>query len=205
MCHEPLLSTSFVKDRRSRDGLSIDCKACRHLAYMKNRLTIIERQKKYDQEHKEQIRAYHLVYNFIHRNEKLLYNKKYYEEHREALVEYARAYRIANPEKRRISWNAWYKKHPDPHRASQARRRANKKNAPRNDLTTAQWEAIKIAFNNRCAYCGRKMKRLTQDHVTPYANGGSNTLWNVVPACKSCNSKKYTGPPLCPVQPLLLI
>lgn len=90
------------------------------------------------------------------------------------------------------------------------RRRAWKLSAPRNDLTNAQWSAILHHYNYRCVYCPPKCKdckkqthQLTQDHIEPYAKGGSNTVSNVVPACRSCNSRKHTGPPLKPVQPLL--
>jgi 5-methylcytosine-specific restriction endonuclease McrA len=76
----------------------------------------------------------------------------------------------------------------------------------RNDLTTAQWQEIVAAHGGRCAYCGKKPKkrRLTMDHITPLSRDGSNTAANVVPACKSCNSKKWIHGPLCPVQPVLL-
>ena len=85
------------------------------------------------------------------------------------------------------------------------RRRANKAQAPRNDLTYAQWLEIQAAFDHRCAYCQQRCEgQLTQDHITPYAKNGSNTLWNVVPACLSCNMKKNAGPVPKPIQPLLL-
>ena len=65
--------------------------------------------------------------------------------------------------------------------------------------------ALQLAFDHRCAYCDRRRKgRLTQDHVTPLSKGGSHTASNIVPACASCNSRKHTGPPLRPVQPMLL-
>ena len=113
-------------------------------------------------------------------------------------------WRQANPEKVRAASRAWGRANPDKKRLKKARRRARKMNAPINDLSAAQFAEICAAFQHRCAYCGRKAKKLTIDHVTPYAHNGSNTVWNVVPACKSCNSKKQAGPVLQPVQPLLL-
>jgi HNH endonuclease len=91
------------------------------------------------------------------------------------------------------------------------RRRFMKHSAPINDLSVAQWREIKVAYHHRCVYCPpdcklchKKAHKLTQDHVTPYTKNGSNTVWNVVPACLSCNSKKNNRAPLNPIQPLLL-
>jgi 5-methylcytosine-specific restriction endonuclease McrA len=69
------------------------------------------------------------------------------------------------------------------------------------DLTEAQWQLIKKAYKFRCAYCGKK-KPLTQDHIIPVSRGGQDTASNIVPACRSCNSKKNAGGILCPVQPV---
>jgi 5-methylcytosine-specific restriction endonuclease McrA len=89
--------------------------------------------------------------------------------------------------------------------ATGQRRRAHKLAAPINDLTAAQWKAIKAAYGFRCVYCHRKTARLTMDHITPLSKGGSHTFSNIVPACTSCNSKKHDGPVLVPVQPLLFV
>jgi endogenous inhibitor of DNA gyrase (YacG/DUF329 family) len=95
-------------------------------------------------------------------------------------------------------------------RANVKKRRARKRNAPISDFTAEQWEAMKIHYGHRCVYCDqdcqacrRKTHILTQDHVMPLSKGGSHTVSNSVPACRDCNFKKRTGPPLVPVQPLL--
>jgi len=56
--------------------------------------------------------------------------------------------------------------------------------------TNKEWEAKKLQYDYRCFYCGKKVKQLTKDHVVPVVDAGSNTIDNIVPACKSCNSKK---------------
>jgi len=61
------------------------------------------------------------------------------------------------------------------------------------DLTPVQWAAILKAYEDRCAYCGRRMDGgfgPTRDHVRPLAKGGKDTASNVVPACWNCNTKK---------------
>ena len=121
----------------------------------------------------------------------------------EAYRRAARTWRAEHPEQAKILARRHRLNHPETERAAGRRKRARKAHAPINDLTAAQWREIQQAFNFRCAYCQRQMQRLTQDHITPLSQGGAHTVTNVIPACQSCNSKKWTGPPLIPVQPLL--
>ena len=127
---------------------------------------------------KERVSAYNKLYAVAHRNKIREKNTRYSKKHK-------------------AQWRLYF-------RLYEAVRRARKRNAPVCDLTAAQWEEIKAAYGHRCVYCGRKMQRLTQDHITPLSKGGSHTASNVVPACKSCNCRKNAGDVLCPVQPLLL-
>ena len=57
-----------------------------------------------------------------------------------------------------------------------------------NDLTTAQWAAIQLAWG-ACAYCGGA-EPVQRDCVQPLSRGGRYTLTNIVPACRSCNASK---------------
>jgi len=43
-------------------------------------------------------------------------------------------------------------------------------------------------FNNKCVYCGSKAEEI--DHVIPRAKGGTNSVYNLVASCRSCNEKK---------------
>jgi hypothetical protein len=62
---------------------------------------------------------------------------------------------------------------------------------PGDDLTFEQWQEIRAKHGNRCAYCEAPDPK-TLDHVVPLSKGGLHTASNVVPACKSCNSRKGT-------------
>lgn len=42
----------------------------------------------------------------------------------------------------------------------------------------------------RCQYCGRRVSRLTVDHVIPRRLGGQHRWDNLVSACPNCNCKK---------------
>lgn len=47
-------------------------------------------------------------------------------------------------------------------------------------------------YNYRCQICGKKfkLKDLTIEHVFPRSKGGDNTVDNVLPTCKCCNTTK---------------
>jgi 5-methylcytosine-specific restriction endonuclease McrA len=42
----------------------------------------------------------------------------------------------------------------------------------------------------RCQYCGRRLSRLTIDHIVPRRLGGQHRWDNLVSACPGCNRKK---------------
>lgn len=58
-------------------------------------------------------------------------------------------------------------------------------------LRKTRWWQRKIS-EGRCYYCGAIVRpnELTMDHVVPIIRGGRSTKANIVPACKTCNSKK---------------
>jgi hypothetical protein len=175
----------FVSDNRTPTKLGYTCRLC-----------VNARRNQRRSENPEHYREIKHLWSLKNPDKVYAQSQKAYKKHRDKI-------------RRR---NALYKQtKPEVQRASNTRRRARKAHAPRNDLTAQQWQTILAAFHYRCAYCPstcswcqRKKHKLTQDHVTPYKHNGSNTLWNVVPACATCNLKKYIGPPLRPVQPLLL-
>jgi len=82
--------------------------------------------------------------------------------------------------------------HPEYYREASKRRRALKFSPlpAKGALTQEAWNAIVWAFNETCAYC-ECVVELTQDHIIPLSRGGLHVVLNVVPACRTCNSKKY--------------
>ncbi|USX53308.1 HNH endonuclease [Lentzea sp. HUAS12] len=70
-----------------------------------------------------------------------------------------------------------------------ARKRKKRMARVVNDLTDAQWDAIKLAWGG-CAYCATPSGSLQKDCVQAISRGGRYTLANVVPACGSCNASK---------------
>ena len=161
----------------------------------------------YRETHREKIRERMRVYN----TEKQAERKAYRDGRRAAQRAHDQAYYAANRDKKLAKAKAWIKAHPEEMAAHSRRRRARKSNAPINDFTPAQWQAMLEHYHYRCQYCPpdcvqckKQTHKLTQDHITPLSKGGSHTLANIVPCCQTCNSKKHAGPVPTPVQPLLL-
>ena len=59
--------------------------------------------------------------------------------------------------------------------------------------TEGEWYELKRKFNNQCICCSKSepIISLTVDHVIPLSVGGKNTIDNIQPLCKSCNSRKF--------------
>jgi len=165
--------------------------------------------RRYYQEHKEHHSAQCLEYNATHReqirNQQAQYraknhekikerNRRYSQEHRDKVKQLARLKEFISriPRDKRLELQ----------RQATHKRMQRKQNLPYT-LTREQWKAIKVAYNNRCAYCGCKHQKLTQDHVIPLSKGGGYTVGNIVPACISCNSRKGTGEPPKPIKILM--
>jgi hypothetical protein len=91
------------------------------------------------------------------------------------------------------------------YRAKNHRARTLRVQAETGDFTAEQWEGLLRLYGHQCVYCGHKMTAPTVEHLTAVTKGGRTTLWNILPACKPCNSKKRDGAVLCPVQPALLV
>lgn len=151
---------------------------------------------------------------------KLAQDATYRAAHPERVKASALKYDLAHPEGRRRNSIRWRLKHLETHRqwkqawrasnpeavqAQKERRRALLEGVAINDFTAEQWRQMKAHYGHSCVYCGRKMTRLTMDHIIPLSQGGNHTYSNIVPACRSCNSRKHTGEVLRPIQPLLLI
>jgi HNH endonuclease len=98
-------------------------------------------------------------------------------------------YRQVNEAKVREWLNRWEVQNRDARRAINHKRRARERQVE-STFTREQWAALKAAYSNRCAYCGKPSKRLTIDHVIPLSQGGPHMVQNIVPACKPCNSGK---------------
>lgn len=186
--------TSHLEERRAqaRAYYARNQEACiaRSKAYIEaNRLKRLVYYKEYYIANRKRIEAQHEDWRKAHPLKIRYYYKRYIETHRDKQLEYQRTYYTTHHEKliiyRRIHKNTILATQ----RIIGARYQARKRNL-KATLTKEQWVAIIKAYKSRCAYCGIKSTKLTQDHVIPVSKGGSYTPDNIVPACLPCNSRK---------------
>lgn len=162
--------------------------------------------KKYYQEHKESHLENTKVWQKTEEG-KLSCRKSYekwykYKKNRKHRLEYIKEYREDNPEYQKLWWedNPEYMKQwrkTDKGKANSQRTNVTRKTREENiinTLTFQEWLEILKKYHLKCAYCGKEFDlfdRPTRDHVIPISKGGDNVKENIVPACRSCNSKKY--------------
>jgi len=136
------------------------------------------------------------------RQQYLEWDRGRYPKRKEEVKQRGRKYYIENRDKIRKRTSDYQKANPDKCVLYTTKRNEIKRGLLA-DLTLEQWETIKAVFKNKCAYCGKRTSRLEKEHVIPLSKGGTLTLRNIVPACRSCNSRKSNNLPEIPVKILL--
>lgn len=143
------------------------------------------------------------------RKRRLAANARYREENRDQLLAKQREWRKRNLEQQRAQdrqrslkryrsggksayMKAWRQRNPQKAReflrASFHKRRVLSHGE---SFTANEWTVLLAQCGDVCAYCGADGP-LTADHRIPLSRGGRNVIENIVPACKSCNSRKHT-------------
>ena len=161
-CNEDLPLEMFNNAKRNDDGLYFYCKKC------------VKKQKKlYRERNKEKVANQRRISKQKNRVKALAYQKQYRANNIEKYKEIDKRNKEANKEK----YNFY------------AQTRRTKKRMLPSTLTLEQWINIKNDFDNKCAYCGRKLK-LTQEHFIPLSKDGEFSINNIIPACSYCNCSK---------------
>ena len=90
-------------------------------------------------------------------------------------------------EKRHEYYKRNYKNHYETYIRNNFKRRSILKTL--GVYTKQEWDQLCEYFGHVCVCC-YETKPLTRDHVVPLSKGGTNTIENLQPLCKSCNSRK---------------
>lgn len=183
--NNPQPISNFHIDCRKADGHRSRCKACelqRAAEYRaKNRKLLAKKQAAYYKKRGEIQRNASRNWKAKNKDKQQGYWRDWYEENKEHRAEYFRQYQVDKPyvilEKSR-------------------RRRARKINAP-SSFTEADFQRKLAEHGFKCFYCGKELKKgdITRDHYIPISKGGSDSIINIVPACRSCNCRKRNKMP----------
>lgn len=148
---------------------------------MTSPMTNSERSQKWRDAHREEAREYQRLYMRERRKDPA-------EREKEAVLR--RRWYVANAERERKNTRLWSEANPEK-RCDYTRKRRALEVSAAGAFTPAEFSALCDALDHRCFYCG-EAKPLHADHNIPLTRGGSNDLDNILPACKSCNSRKRT-------------
>lgn len=124
------------------------------------------------------------------RERKAELNRRWRENNRESKAEYDRQWREDHQEYYSEYKREWAKANPEKRRESGRRRRAREVNAA---IGPVDEQKIYELYNYTCIYCGAT-EDLTLDHIVALANDGAHCEDNLIVACRSCNSSKWTRP-----------
>lgn len=157
---------------------------------------------------KECTKNYLHGYNLTYRRDRSEYLKEYYQSNKDKIMQYCKEWQKENRTKTNRTNQKWKKNNPEKVRLNNIKghKSYNEKYPERKKLadhkrnaiirklnfgfTDKDWNNCLYYFDNKCAYCDRKLGKPTLEHFIPVIKNGELSRWNVIPACKSCNSSK---------------
>jgi 5-methylcytosine-specific restriction endonuclease McrA len=194
-CKEEKELTEFSKSNKLKDGLSHWCKPC-FAAYhnkwqlehgiekaakmkrwrLEHPLEDAVRKNKYRSEHLAEIKARVNKRRLNYLTEYLARDNNYYKNSKDKVIVRIKKWRLEHPEKL----------------LEYGRNRRALRLKAGGIITSDEWLSLCNSLGNRCLCCGG-IDKLTMDHVVPLIKGGTHTIDNVQPLCKSCNCIKGTN------------
>ena len=176
--------SEFYNDKSKPDCLSWSCKSCQK-----------ERSKRQssDSEYKKKQKGYDRKRNArpdvrdasaARRRKRLKNNQRLADEYKAKSRARASAWRKLN--KQKIA--KWRDENRHKISVYRKRRKYNQRGAS-GAFTEEQLSARIVYYGGRCFYCNSD-NATTIDHRIPISKGGTNWPSNLVPCCKSCNSRK---------------
>jgi 5-methylcytosine-specific restriction endonuclease McrA len=170
-CKQDRPVSEYSKSPKRIDGLNAKCFACRSADYKDYR----KRVPRDKQKQREYARAY--------------------KQRREPLTEEQRAarakYRSDYYQKNKLRLDAEQKEYRDRHPGKNAEQVAlYRLRLESNGKFSFSKKDVDKLLSSSCAYCGATGK-MSMDHILPVSKGGRNSIGNLLPCCRACNSQKH--------------
>lgn len=127
--------------------------------------------KEYRAENAERLKNQQKTNYLKNKEERLRKNREYYNRNREHIISQKAKYNANNPNVKR---------------KSSSKRRASLEKVSVYEILDRD---IKRLYRSPCIYCGSQ-DSIQIDHVMPISRGGTHSIGNIVPACKTCNPSK---------------
>lgn len=196
LCKEIKPVSEFYKNSSRKDGLCSECKECKRKSNKewtsKNPEIKKVLERKWILENKEKRKNYLKDYLKKYRTTKLMSgDSKVSKDFSKKAASSSRKYYSKNIEKERLRQKKYTQLHPEKTRFRAKNRKARIKGA-NGKITYDEWKTVLEKYKYTCLCCKRNDVVLTMDHVVPLVFGGRNTIDNIQPLCKSCNSRKNT-------------
>ena len=199
ICNIEKADELFVRCAGIKSGYRAYCKKChtqKQLArYRKDPELHKARVAEYQRKNPEKVRDWYKSY--IQKNPDRVKELHRLRSSKPAAKERVKRWKEQNRERYNAMMRAYYHANKELRHAhlknSKHKRRSSIKG--HRGISLEEWRAMKKAASQRCHYCGSKARPLAMDHVIPLSKGGMHEPSNIVPACKSCNSRKHDKAP----------
>jgi hypothetical protein len=118
-------------------------------------------------------------------------HKEYVLRNKAKALECTREWRSRNKTHIKEYNSKWSAEHPDSMMERCHKRRARINNSAEH-FTQEQFRDLVKSYKGRCLRCGATDKQIVPDHVVPLSRGGSDSIDNIQPLCRGCNSWKHS-------------